>query len=98
MSKAGKLCVPAMNVNDSVTKQKFDNLYCCKESILDGYWLVHMLMSTNTDALQYNCLTLLKLSFRLKRTTDIMFGGKQVVVCGYGEVSEMLNLSGTTYI
>uniref|UniRef100_A0AAY5L5K9 S-adenosyl-L-homocysteine hydrolase NAD binding domain-containing protein n=1 Tax=Esox lucius TaxID=8010 RepID=A0AAY5L5K9_ESOLU len=28
LSKAGKLCVPAMNVNDSVTKQKFDNLYC----------------------------------------------------------------------
>lgn len=26
-----------MNVNDSVTKQKFDNLYCCRESILDGY-------------------------------------------------------------
>ncbi|KAG7999814.1 Adenosylhomocysteinase 3 [Nibea albiflora] len=60
MSKAGRLCVPAMNVNDSVTKQKFDNLYCCKESILDG----------------------------LKRTTDIMFGGKQVVVCGYGEVGK----------
>ncbi|NWT06723.1 SAHH2 protein, partial [Mionectes macconnelli] len=59
LSKAGKLCVPAMNVNDSVTKQKFDNLYCCRESILDG----------------------------LKRTTDVMFGGKQVVVCGYGEVS-----------
>ncbi|XP_017695598.1 PREDICTED: putative adenosylhomocysteinase 3, partial [Lepidothrix coronata] len=58
LSKAGKLCVPAMNVNDSVTKQKFDNLYCCRESILDG----------------------------LKRTTDMMFGGKQVVVCGYGEV------------
>ena len=36
LSKAGKLCVPAMNVNDSVTKQKFDNLYCCRESILDG--------------------------------------------------------------
>uniref|UniRef100_A0A3B4U146 Adenosylhomocysteinase-like 1 n=1 Tax=Seriola dumerili TaxID=41447 RepID=A0A3B4U146_SERDU len=30
LSKAGKLCVPAMNVNDSVTKQKFDNLYCCR--------------------------------------------------------------------
>lgn len=30
-----------MNVNDSVTKQKFDNLYCCRESILDGYvWLL----------------------------------------------------------
>ncbi|XP_057693098.1 S-adenosylhomocysteine hydrolase-like protein 1 isoform X2 [Corythoichthys intestinalis] len=60
LSKAGKLCVPAMNVNDSVTKQKFDNLYCCKESILDG----------------------------LRRTTDIMFGGKQVLVCGYGEVGK----------
>lgn len=36
LSKAGKLCVPAINVNDSVTKQKFDNLYSCKESILDG--------------------------------------------------------------
>ncbi|XP_023657417.1 S-adenosylhomocysteine hydrolase-like protein 1 isoform X2 [Paramormyrops kingsleyae] len=60
LSKAGKLCVPAMNVNDSVTKQKFDNLYCCRESILDG----------------------------LKRTTDVMFGGKQVLVCGYGEVGK----------
>ncbi|KAE8623537.1 hypothetical protein XENTR_v10005645 [Xenopus tropicalis] len=60
LSKAGKLCVPAMNVNDSVTKQKFDNLYCCRESILDG----------------------------LKRSTDVMFGGKQVVVCGYGEVGK----------
>lgn len=40
LSKAGKLCVPAMNVNDSVTKQKFDNLYCCRESILDGYEMV----------------------------------------------------------
>ncbi|XP_059510498.1 putative adenosylhomocysteinase 3 isoform X7 [Stegostoma tigrinum] len=60
LSKAGKLCVPAMNVNDSVTKQKFDNLYCCRESILDG----------------------------LKRTTDVMFGGKQIVVCGYGEVGK----------
>uniref|UniRef100_A0A3Q1FAK3 S-adenosylhomocysteine hydrolase-like protein 1 n=1 Tax=Acanthochromis polyacanthus TaxID=80966 RepID=A0A3Q1FAK3_9TELE len=60
LSKASRLCVPAMNVNDSVTKQKFDNLYCCKESILDG----------------------------LKRTTAFMFGGKQVVVCGYGEVGK----------
>ncbi|KAK9516840.1 hypothetical protein VZT92_024750 [Zoarces viviparus] len=60
MSKAGRLCVPAINVNDSVTKQKFDNLYCCKESILDG----------------------------LKRTTDVMLGGKHAVVCGYGEVGK----------
>jgi len=60
LSKTGKLCVPAMNVNDSVTKQKFDNLYSCRESILDG----------------------------LKRTTDVMFGGKSVSVCGYGEVGK----------
>ncbi|KAI4887446.1 hypothetical protein NFI96_017438 [Prochilodus magdalenae] len=60
LSKAGKLSIPAMNVNDCVTKQKFDNLYCCRESILDG----------------------------LKRTTDMMFGGKQTVVCGYGEVGK----------
>lgn len=60
LSKTGKLVVPAMNVNDSVTKQKFDNLYSCRESILDG----------------------------LKRTTDIMFGGKQILICGYGEVGK----------
>lgn len=60
LSKTGKLTIPAMNVNDSVTKIKFDNLYCCRESVLDA----------------------------LKRTTDIMFGGKQVVVCGYGEVGK----------
>ncbi len=36
MEKHGKLMVPAMNVNDSVTKSKFDNLYGCRESLLDG--------------------------------------------------------------
>ncbi len=36
MAKAGKLKVPAINVNDSVTKSKFDNLYGCRESLLDG--------------------------------------------------------------
>ncbi|XP_071533627.1 adenosylhomocysteinase-like 1 isoform X2 [Panulirus ornatus] len=60
LSKAGKLTVPAMNVNDSVTKTMFDNLYSCRESIIDS----------------------------LKRATDVMFGGKQVVVCGYGEVGK----------
>jgi adenosylhomocysteinase len=34
--KAGKLLVPAINVNDSVTKSKFDNLYGCRESLVDG--------------------------------------------------------------
>lgn len=36
MVKEGKLKVPAINVNDSVTKSKFDNLYGCKESLIDG--------------------------------------------------------------
>jgi adenosylhomocysteinase len=36
MHKKGKLKVPAMNVNDSVTKSKFDNLYGCRESLGDG--------------------------------------------------------------
>ncbi len=36
MEKAGKLKLPAINVNDSVTKSKFDNLYGCRESLVDG--------------------------------------------------------------
>ncbi|RLS38382.1 MAG: adenosylhomocysteinase [Planctomycetota bacterium] len=36
MLAAGKLAVPAINVNDSVTKSKFDNLYGCRESLADG--------------------------------------------------------------
>eukprot|EP00094_Tigriopus_californicus_P009289 TCALIF_08955-PB protein Name:"Similar to AHCYL2 Putative adenosylhomocysteinase 3 (Homo sapiens)" AED:0.20 eAED:0.21 QI:250/0.77/0.8/1/1/1/10/349/585 len=71
MSQSGKLLAPAMNVNDSVIKTKYDNLYSCRESIIDS----------------------------LKRTTDIMFGGKQassdrrfnekiVLVTGYGQVGK----------
>jgi adenosylhomocysteinase len=60
MSQSGKLCVPAMNVHDSVTKTKFDNYYYCRESIIDS----------------------------IKRTTGIMFGGKHILVCGYGEVGK----------
>ncbi|MEW6518073.1 MAG: adenosylhomocysteinase [Thermodesulfobacteriota bacterium] len=36
MMRAGKLLAPAFNVNDSVTKSKFDNLYGCRESLIDG--------------------------------------------------------------
>ena len=36
MAKAGQLAFPAINVNDSVTKSKFDNLYGCRESLVDG--------------------------------------------------------------
>ena len=36
MMKDGSLACPAFNVNDSVTKSKFDNLYGCRESLVDG--------------------------------------------------------------
>ena len=36
MQEEGKLLIPAINVNDSVTKSKFDNLYGCRESLADG--------------------------------------------------------------
>src|SRR5690348_15633257 len=36
MHREGRLCFPAINVNDSVTKSKFDNLYGCRESLVDG--------------------------------------------------------------
>ena len=36
MMKTGELLVPAINVNDSVTKSKFDNIYGCRESLVDG--------------------------------------------------------------
>ena len=36
MFREGKLKVPAINVNDSVTKSKFDNYYGCRESLVDG--------------------------------------------------------------
>ena len=60
LNKAGKLKVPAINVNDSVTKSKFDNLYGCRESLADG----------------------------LKRATDVMIAGKNVLVAGYGDVGK----------
>ncbi len=36
MERTGKLLIPAINVNDSVTKSKFDNIYGCRESLVDG--------------------------------------------------------------
>jgi adenosylhomocysteinase len=36
MAQRGELLVPAINVNDSVTKSKFDNIYGCRESLVDG--------------------------------------------------------------
>lgn len=67
-----------MNVNDSVTKTKFDNLYSCRESIIDRF------------VINQPCIFKLNVPvvFSLKRSTDVMFGGKQVVVCGYGEVGK----------
>ena len=60
LHKKGELKLPAINVNDAVTKSKFDNLYGCRESLADG----------------------------LKRATDIMIAGKNVLVAGYGDVGK----------
>jgi adenosylhomocysteinase len=54
------LLFPAINVNDSVTKSKFDNKYGTRHSLIDG----------------------------LNRATDVLIGGKTVVVAGYGDVGK----------
>ena len=60
MLERDELLFPAINVNDSVTKSKFDNHYGCRHSLIDG----------------------------INRATDVMIGGKVVVVCGYGDVGK----------
>src|SRR3954451_6213917 len=60
MARGTALLVPAINVNDSVTRSKFDNKYGTRHSLLDG----------------------------LNRATDVLIGGKTVVVCGYGDVGK----------
>src|SRR6201990_2201580 len=57
---AGELAFPAINVNDSVTKSKFDNKYGCRHSLIDG----------------------------INRGTDVLIGGKNVLICGYGDVGK----------
>jgi len=60
MAARGELLFPAINVNDCVTKSKFDNVYGCRHSLPDG----------------------------IMRATDVMIGGKRVLVCGYGDVGK----------
>ncbi len=60
MAQKGTLLFPAINVNDSVTKSKFDNVYGCRHSLPDA----------------------------ICRATDVMIGGKTVLVCGFGEVGK----------
>jgi adenosylhomocysteinase len=57
---AGDLAFPAINVNDSVTKSKFDNKYGTRHSLIDG----------------------------INRGTDALIGGKNVLICGYGDVGK----------
>jgi adenosylhomocysteinase len=57
---AGELSFPAINVNDSVTKSKFDNKYGTRHSLIDG----------------------------INRGTDVLIGGKAVLICGYGDVGK----------
>ncbi|PFG27096.1 S-adenosyl-L-homocysteine hydrolase [Corynebacterium renale] len=56
----GTLPFPAMNVNDAVTKSKFDNKYGTRHSLIDG----------------------------INRATDVLIGGKNVLICGYGDVGK----------
>jgi adenosylhomocysteinase len=51
MQKAGKLLFPAINVNDSVTKSKFDNLYGCRHSLVDGLFRATDVMLSGKVAL-----------------------------------------------
>merc|ERR1712025_871876 len=60
MAGKGELLFPAINVNDCVTKSKFDNVYGCRHSLPDG----------------------------IMRATDVMIGGKRVLICGYGDVGK----------
>jgi adenosylhomocysteinase len=60
LAEQGQLLFPAINVNDSVTKSKFDNKYGCRHSLIDG----------------------------INRGTDVLIGGKQAVICGYGDVGK----------
>lgn len=60
MAKKGELLFPAINVNDCVTKSKFDNIYGCRHSLPDA----------------------------IMRATDVLIGGKTVIVCGYGDVGK----------
>jgi adenosylhomocysteinase len=60
LAKEESLLFPAINVNDAVTKSKFDNKYGIRHSLVDG----------------------------INRATDVMLGGKLVVVCGYGDVGK----------
>ncbi|GGF25241.1 adenosylhomocysteinase [Williamsia phyllosphaerae] len=57
---AGELTFPAINVNDSVTKSKFDNKYGTRHSLIDG----------------------------INRATDVLIGGKKVLLAGYGDVGK----------
>jgi adenosylhomocysteinase len=56
----GELSYPPINVNDSVTKSKFDNKYGTRHSLIDG----------------------------INRGTDVLIGGKKVLICGYGDVGK----------
>lgn len=72
MHEAGKLGVPAINVNDSVTKSKFDNLYGCRESLLDGIKRATDVMIAGKTAIVAGMsyiisLVIFYLQFRLRR-------------------------------
>jgi len=88
MFKKGALKVPAINVNDSVTKSKFDNLYkMFKKGALKvpAINVNDSVTKSKFDNL-YGCRE--SLVDGLKRATDVMLAGKVAMVAGYGDVGK----------
>ncbi|GHT13285.1 hypothetical protein AGMMS4956_09220 [Bacteroidia bacterium] len=76
MMDCGELLVPAINVNDSVTKSKFDNLYGCRESLADG-------IKRATDVMIAGKVVVRKLLHRLRRSARVHQNVGKVQLC-YG--------------
>jgi adenosylhomocysteinase len=75
MQQEGKLLVPAINVNDSVTKSKFDNLYGCRESLADGIKRATDVMMAARSPWSAVTAT----SARVRRTRCAGFGARVIV-------------------
>ena len=90
MAQSGKLAAPAMNVNDSIIKTKYDNLYSCRESIIDSLKRTTDIMfgKIGVDHANNQIITELCLAQWRLHMSIIYLGGKQVVVCGYGQVGK----------
>lgn len=88
--KEGKLGSPAINVNDSVTKSKFDNLYGCRESLIDGIKRATDIMIAGMCIALFSIITFAR-TFTKFLSVFIFFllnPGKVCCVAGYGDVGK----------